>query len=911
MMMLSTGLVAVLAAVAAVGSVESFTLDLNPSGDSKGGAFDNVGSISAGSSTISSVGVKAVEETFRAMKDKFNDELFLYETPLMEWVPSSVYRFDDFMDGLNVMHSQGIAGKKVCRESLMGDDSSMLLFLSTTRLIFAPQLYMGGDCGHCHMYGLINVAAFLAQAMKETMYPIANACGQLGQSYQDYHCPPGEEHMECPIDPEMTITAVTNARWWGAPGPLKCGPKSLYPQTGYWDFNGVCDDVWADPPKYCTDYEGQKGGKAMNDAPYANAAGRTDVEGWWGRGVIQTTGESALSPENEYNTKPLTYPNRNMQLRQARESSIRLMAIEAHILSQNYFLGKRAADEGRESRYPSIDFCRCRRQDPEAICSSEEYKELKWIGKWMPSHLWPESSGDPNMSQTNREAGLFYWTESVQSYDAGGWNYLTELHKFVDEGLSGDAFINAVSGIPCGTGALDGGPERAENFYKIVDAMEFSFVEVKATPKPTPDPTPFPTRVPTFQPTPSPTGNPSSRPTQRRQTESPTVKPSPVPPSVTTAPAIRPAADPPLVRYTCGSFEFGPNDQTIPPTSGVTFDYDLHNLVDVSVGLSLKDIKRSIMSDVAGRLGCQENSIGQRRVLQSSEFDSIIGLESPANDLPDNEVVCRIDETKSDEPTVCSPVNGGFTLYAKPGTSNAILSSIGNSLKEVVADGMNSGRYESTFVDKAVYIGDRQNDQVILGEEEIMSTMELAVYALSAACGLLLCVLCVILFTRVSRDREKRAKLEDREFQSYMMEDGEAERLDPMGTGFQQPGAYASRRSMMNGNIAPFQRRISREASSRMGDMYEGEEDFYSNPTGQPPMRGGAELPSSAKSAAGYSNDQFDAATEWSDSSAEEMAPQQQMMDPRHMVMNQPRQQMPQQMPQRQFQEPKPRKGPE
>lgn len=167
-MMLSTGLVAVLAAVAAVGSVESFTLDLNPSGDSKGGAFDNVGSISAGSSTISSVGVKAVEETFRAMKDKFNDELFLYETPLMEWVPSSVYRFDDFMDGLNVMHSQGIAGKKVCRESLMGDDSSMLLFLSTTRLIFAPQLYMGGDCGHCHMYGLINVAAFLAQAMKET-----------------------------------------------------------------------------------------------------------------------------------------------------------------------------------------------------------------------------------------------------------------------------------------------------------------------------------------------------------------------------------------------------------------------------------------------------------------------------------------------------------------------------------------------------------------------------------------------------------------------------------------------------------------------------------------------------------------------------------------------------------------------
>ena len=44
----------------------------------------------------------------------------------------------------------------------------------------------------------------------------------------------------------------------------------------------------------------------------------------------------------------------------------------------NYFLGKQAADEGHDTTYPSIDFCR----DPEAICSSEEHKELKWIGKF-------------------------------------------------------------------------------------------------------------------------------------------------------------------------------------------------------------------------------------------------------------------------------------------------------------------------------------------------------------------------------------------------------------------------------------------------------------------------------------------------------------------------------------------------
>ena len=31
---------------------------------------------------------------------------------------------------------------------------------------------------------------------------------------------------------------------------------------------------------------------------------------------------------------------------------------------------------------------------------------------------------------------------------------------------------------PCGTGDLDGGPERAENFMKVVDEMRFAFVEV-------------------------------------------------------------------------------------------------------------------------------------------------------------------------------------------------------------------------------------------------------------------------------------------------------------------------------------------------------------------------------------------------------------------------------------------------
>ena len=74
---------------------------------------------------------------------------------------------------------------------------------------------------------------------------------------------------------------------------------------------------------------------------------------------------------------------------------------------------------------------------------------------------------------------MFYWMESVQSYEARGWNYMEKLHAFVDGGFSDAAFINSVSGIvnrgchdpPCGTGELDGGPERAGNFDKVLKVL--------------------------------------------------------------------------------------------------------------------------------------------------------------------------------------------------------------------------------------------------------------------------------------------------------------------------------------------------------------------------------------------------------------------------------------------------------
>jgi hypothetical protein len=73
----------------------------------------------------------------------------------------------------------------------------------------------------------------------------------------------------------MPIRCIT-ANWYArrisqAPAPLKCGPKSKFPTTGFWDFEL---------------------GRENNADAYANARGRVDVEGccWWGRGVIQTRG---------------------------------------------------------------------------------------------------------------------------------------------------------------------------------------------------------------------------------------------------------------------------------------------------------------------------------------------------------------------------------------------------------------------------------------------------------------------------------------------------------------------------------------------------------------------------------------------------------------------------------------------
>lgn len=257
-------------------------------------------------------------------------------------------------------------------------------------------------------------------------------------------------HMACPVDSDMVVRAKTRAGWYGAPPQLFCAPRSKVPKAPRWKTsgpdcsNGGADDfpedvdtdsyfAYVNAGGSCRDFEGIRAGGweftgegctaegcAGSPAPLFEAPeGRTDVEGccWWGRGVIQTTGTCNYG-------------------------------------KLNYFMGKRAADEGRNALFPEIDFC----EDPGSICDDDAPPELKWI------------------------AGFFYWLNAVQPYDAPGWNFYSELKGWVDGGmdLNDASFIDGTSGIVnrgchnpphCGTGNLHAGDKRRTNFKKVLVAM--------------------------------------------------------------------------------------------------------------------------------------------------------------------------------------------------------------------------------------------------------------------------------------------------------------------------------------------------------------------------------------------------------------------------------------------------------
>lgn len=125
--------------------------------------------------------------------------------------------------------------------------------------------------------------------------------------------------MECPPDPGLQMTAVAPLAVSDGPPPFFCGPRRYFPFTGYYDAES--DTV-------------------RNEEPFANRAGRTDVQTccFWGRGAAQVKGACLYG-------------------------------------KLNYYIGARAKEEGRRSLFPSVDFC----QNPQAICSGDYSYSLMWV----------------------------------------------------------------------------------------------------------------------------------------------------------------------------------------------------------------------------------------------------------------------------------------------------------------------------------------------------------------------------------------------------------------------------------------------------------------------------------------------------------------------------------------------------
>lgn len=149
---------------------------------------------------------------------------------------------------------------------------------------FQFNLYEGD--GTRYHYGLVNLAAFLANAMVESIekdscdelnwqhtserYALANSCGQDGRSYEDETCDifssdEIDDVFSCEVDPGMsakassTSWASSTSTGQSAPPPLQCKPGSGQGSySGYWDASS---------------------GLLLANAPYSNDSGRTDIEG--------------------------------------------------------------------------------------------------------------------------------------------------------------------------------------------------------------------------------------------------------------------------------------------------------------------------------------------------------------------------------------------------------------------------------------------------------------------------------------------------------------------------------------------------------------------------------------------------------------------------------------------------------
>ncbi len=442
-------------------------------------AYQNQGGIplyhqTEASSSTDLTTVAALNTELNALTAKMNDEIFLFNTGT-SWVPSTIYKWEDFLEALKAMHNTGISGDKYWLFDETDSDEKK------------------------QQYAKVAIAAFLAQSMQETIQydacdenswqffkdasvsppirdsiangdftvdqPLDAACGQVGQVYANYGIDSHgvDNPYSCPKTPKMEVTAITNAKYYGAAGPLFSAPDSVLNglgllvdgKPGRWEDSGDCAgrpataDSFKNPTAEgwvrsdCKIYKGQKAGSFVWDGSSVKSI---EGCGWWGRGVIQTTGRENFGKLNHFIGR----------------SHIDKALINTRVDWANTSIEVKAPPAN--PLYADMDLC----ANPELICSSTEHKEIKWI------------------------AGLFFWMNSVQAYhqDSGkyaNWNYQVELKKYVDSNFGKDnyqplndiPFIHAISGIvnrgcpdvTCSAGDLHAKSERANNFKKVMNSF--------------------------------------------------------------------------------------------------------------------------------------------------------------------------------------------------------------------------------------------------------------------------------------------------------------------------------------------------------------------------------------------------------------------------------------------------------
>jgi len=240
---------------------------------------------------------------------------------------------------------------------------------------------------------------------------------------------------------------------------------------------------------------------------------------------------------------------------------------------------------------------------------------------------------------------------------------------------------------PCGTGVVDGGWERSENFQKVLSVF-------------------FNGAPPTFGPFESIEifDDPSSANFTGvdHETDVSGVVVTTYPPQPSQPPQPQPKPQN-VVVYKCeGTIEIPPNS----PIIDILFDYEVFTLSNVQATHFLPELKEKIMEDLAASFGC-DVSFG--RNLRAGQENYLLGFQYIENgDVIDGQkALC--DDSGIDDPSLqCVPVIGHVAGFFKSDTPAKIVEETKSEILGNIEHGMEEARYSTNFVQRVVFVSERE-----------------------------------------------------------------------------------------------------------------------------------------------------------------------------------------------------------